>query len=270
MTAGPGAMRRPSARLRAAVAGACLAALVACSAPARAEGEGPFPLVLLGMLAGGVGLTSLPYIVLADRKDPGEPTVSLGMGAGGHHDAFVLHGSYGGFMHEGGVFGWMGRVREDLAGADPINHGSMAWRFDMTALFNVVDDWSRRVALDALAGLTVWPWVVTIAGGHSTPYIGVGPTVGLRVRAATRRPWIAGELEVDYAALFGEAPTRKVHNVELGPALAFAPWPSPSGVCVLELRARFEIGLGGEDAWRTAGASVIGGLRFRVDRFPKR
>lgn len=63
--------------------------------------------------------------------------------------------------------------------------------------------------------------------------------------------------------------TGRLHNLDVEPSIDFSPWPRPSGAFALEMRARFELGLGGADFARTAGVVVLGGVRFRFDLIPK-
>jgi hypothetical protein len=261
--------RRSSGPIRTWIGGACLASALAWSTPARADDA---PLGVAGAFAfiGAVAAAATPYLVFSNWKDPGFATLGIGLGAGRHLDAFGLAGDFGGYMRKRGFFGWMGRARFDIAGKELSKNGYIALRIDSVALFLLAGDPSGPLSIEGLAGLTAWPRLETTATGDVHAFVGVGPSLGLRMRTTVKRPRIYGEVEAGYAPLFGRPPTGKLHHLELGPAIGFTPWRNASGVFSFEMRSRFEVGLGGADVGRTAGVVLLGGVRLRVEQNKQR
>jgi hypothetical protein len=87
-------------------------------------------------------------------------------------------------------------------------------------------------------------------------------------------PHVYGELEAEYTPLFLSPPTGRLHHVDVGPALGFSPWPTDAEMFSLELRARFEVGLGGgdepEDDGYSTGLVLFAGVRVQLDRLGRK
>ncbi|MFO0762127.1 MAG: hypothetical protein U0359_37155 [Byssovorax sp.] len=257
-------IRRGVRRLSAA---ACLLACSLPAAPARAADNGPFGVVIAFGDIAALLAAAAPYWIFFDSKDPGRASMSFELGAGRRLDAFALGMDAGGMFRRGGRLGWMGRTRVDIDG-DPLKDGSMALRADALGIIQIAGDPGGRASLEGLGGLTVWPRFEAFDTRKTHAYAGLGPLVALRFRSTAPRPRITGEVELGYAALFGEPPSGRIHHLELGPALSYAPWRDAPLPVAFEARARFEVGLGGEEHGLYPGLSILGGVRLGLDGPP--
>lgn len=233
------------------------------TARASEDGAMGFPLAF-GQILAMVGAAS-PYLALNDWKNPGYSGLTYELGAGRHLDAFTSFIEMGGQVRRGSPFGFVGRTQLDIAGKDPFRNGYLAMRVDSIGSLELAGDLAGPLSLEALGGLTAWPRL-TISDAGTRAFCGVGPLIGLRFRATAARPQIQGEVELAYSALFGAPPTGKLHHLELGPALGYAPWPHADVIPTFELRARFEVGLDRDGIGPSPGVSILGGVRLRFDR----
>lgn len=220
-----------------------------------------YAFALVGAWAGAYS----PYWIASDRSAPGFNTIGMSLGAARHLDAGTMGTDSSGYFHRDGDFGWMGRAHIDIAGK---NGDYAAMRVDSAALLRLAGAAGGPILVEALPGVTVWPRVETNADG-TRAYAGAGPFLGMRLRTQSASPSIYSELEVDYAPLFGSTPSGYHHHLELAPTLGFTPWAGASGVVAFEVRARFEAALDSPNVQQTAGLSLVGGVRVRLDLLDK-
>lgn len=230
---------------------ALLVGLSCVAAPSRAhatneEGwNGAIPplLVFLGVIPGVI-----PYLAMVSSKqEPGYTTLGMGMGAGQRVTAFAVGMDVGGYPRGDSRFGFMGRSYADAFGKS----GLMGFRFDALALVAAVGDTRGPLVLEGIGGLTVAPHWLWSPGVDSTPYVGVGPAAGVRIRAAAARPRFDAGLELLYTPLFGRPLSERLHHASATSALGFSPGGGAWDVLTFELRGRVE--------WAWGGAGVEGG-----------
>jgi hypothetical protein len=253
--------KAPVRRLCALLVGlSCVAASSRAHATDEEGWNGVFPplLAFLGAIPGAV-----PYLALLSLKDPGYATLGFDMGAGQRATAFAVSADFGGYPRQGSRFGFLGRSHVDAFGKS----GLMGLRFDAMALATVVGNARGPLVLEGIGGLTVAPHWLSAPTLSSTPYAGVGPAAGVRIRAVTDRPRFDAELELLYTPLFGEPLNERLHHVSATSALDFSPGGGIWDVFTFELRGRVEWAWGGDTVGGgRPNASLVGGMRFHLGR----